>query len=319
MEHWQENPHSFGEILDLTFHFIKGNFAKLFLIMLIILGPFALILNLSLLSGTGFSFIGQPLNFNFENFLTQQSNLALNNLGVSSLVIYFLALFLRIVLASPIAAISLILATDYIKRNEDLNIKKIIKRAFSRYWPIMGGYSIFFLIVFGLYIALSIIAVIFVSITLTKLNIIIKIILGIIILGAALSAFIYFLTRWSFFFVAIVFEKVSPGLSKSFKLTKGSFWRLLGLYFVISILTTTITLVLSFGLELLLGVSILSTLLNTLLSFISTIIFIVAYTLVYFDLRIRNEATDLKQMIHDYNYDETVNEQKNDQEPENEL
>lgn len=106
--------------------------------------------------------------------------------------------------------------------------------------------------------------------------------------------------RWSFFFAAIVFEKVSPGLGKSWKLTRGNFWRLVGLYLVLSILLMIITAVIQVAVSFFLGNSVLAYLLNSLVSILISMTTYMAYAVIYLDLRVRNDATDLKRMIETY-------------------
>lgn len=303
--HGFEKPLSFGEILDVTFRVIKDNFSVLFLIMLIFEGPLDLLHGIAK-SMSGVALLRAPNTGQGFDSLLESFRQAGSSTGLDA--VYYLLVAL---IAAPIAYASLIIATDQIRKKEPVRILSIIKRSFSRYWAILGGVIIYVLIMFALFFVIALILVALTAISggskaLTGLAVAgpqsgLGIVIAISVVSIiAICAVIYLMTRWSFFFAAIVFEKVSPGLRKSWKLTRGNFWRLIGLYIILSIITLILNLVFQAAAYSLLGDSILSYLLLSLVSIPISMITYVAYAVIYFDLRIRNEAGDLKAMLETY-------------------
>lgn len=128
------------------------------------------------------------------------------------------------------------------------------------------------------------------------------VLVGLITFGGIFILVSYFSIRWGFYFPAVVFEKVSPGLGKSWRLTKKRFWPLLGLLIVLMIITTVIAWVFEVVITLILGASVLQSYLLALVYMALMVINIVTYSVVFFDLRVRNEAVDLKDMVDTYEH-----------------
>lgn len=307
MEHHRfEKPLSFGEILDVTFRTIKENFSRLFLIMLIFMGPVKLLQGVAKTLG-GVSLLRAP---NSGQGMTSFLH-SLQQTGTQGAKFDIIYLLLLVFISAPMAYASLIVATDQIRKQEPVNILSSIKRAFSRYWALLGGSIVTGLIYFALFIGITVIIIAYIAIAGgarafsglamgTSAGLGIHLVVIIILSISTFCAFIYFLTRWSFFFAAIVFEKVSPGLGKSWRLTRGNFWRLVGLYIVLSILLVIITIVVQVAVYFFLGNSVLASILTSLVSILISMTSYIAYAIIYFDLRVRNEAVDLKRMIETY-------------------
>ena len=308
MEHHKlEKPLSFGEILDVTFHTIKENFSKLFLIMLIFTGPLELLQSVAKTLG-GVSLLRAP---NSGTGIASLLDTFTQAEMMQNTILDTVYLLLLIFISAPMAYASLIVATDQIRKKEPVNILSSIKRAFSRYWALLGGSIVNVLIMSALIIGITVIIIAYIAISggagaFTGLavgnfagfgiHLAVIIILGL----GTFCGFIYLITRWSFFFAAIVFEKVSPGLRKSWKLTRGHFWRLVGLLIVISIIIMIITAIIQIAVYFFLGNSVLASLLISLLSIPISMTSYIAYAIIYFDLRVRNEAMDLKGMLDTY-------------------
>lgn len=307
MEHHRfEKPLSFGEILDVTFLIIKENFSRLFLTLLIFMGPLELLQIVAKALG-GASLLREPYGGQgMSSFLDSLQQTGTQG-GMFDIIYFFLGVFI----AAPITYASLIIATDHIRKKEPVNIFSIIKRAFSRYWALLGGGIVYGLIMFALIIGIAVIIIAYLGIfgdagVFSRLtagspadfgsHLVVIIILSL----STFCAFIYFMTRWSFFFAAIIFEKVSPGLGKSWRLTRGNFWRIVGLYIVLSILMVIITAVCQIAVYFFLGNSVLASLLISLVTISISMVSYIAYAVIYFDLRVRNEAMDLKGMLATY-------------------
>lgn len=122
---------------------------------------------------------------------------------------------------------------------------------------------------------------------------------GLIIFGVILTVRLIFTSQ------AIVIEGRGPleGIRRSWALTQGYFWRTLGYLMTIGLLVFIISAVsgavLSVPLQILLSdqlmlQTLLNTVVGTLLNVIITPFGLIAYTLMYYDLRIRKEGFDLE-------------------------
>jgi hypothetical protein len=311
MEKWVEKPRSFGEILDLTFLVLKKQFAKIFLIMLILTGPILLVQAMAMYSG------GMPLLpghagadiSSLDQFLLslESSGIdqALVSVGGIELAILIITLVLLIIILLPVALAAIMIVTEKVKNGESVEIKPIIKQSFSRFGALLGGSIVYLLIAFGLILVPSLgfsFLFAFGEPNVGPLLIIVSVVVGL----AYLFGVVYLLTRWGFYFPAIVFEKVSPGIGKSWRLTKGQFWRLVGLYIVLNIIVSIITFALQIVSDFLLAGSIFGYLFDTLFTALSYLIMNIAYAVIYFDLRVRNEGADLQEMLDSYSSPEDV-------------
>lgn len=308
MERWAERPLKFGEVLDVIFRIMKLHISGLFTIMLILLGPLYLIQGLSLLLG-GASFFrdtskGPWYNSIVDPFLTGDPNLELGTVTlivivITSLVIYFISF--------PVASAAIILAVDRVRQGEDVQAVSAIKGAFKRFWPLLGASIVYMLIFVGMYLGFVLVMVLLIvgtGITDRAIDNLFPAaisIIGLVLLSIGLIfPFVYFMMRWGFYFPATTMDKVSPGLSKSWRLTRKSFWRLLGLFIVISILTSLISLAFQLLVGMIFGSSVLGVLFTSLFTMITYLIFMIAYGVVYFDLKVRNEATDIMAIVESY-------------------
>lgn len=314
MNNWQNKPLSFSEVLDVTFHIFKVNFAKIFQIMLIFLGPIYLLQALGQIAG-GASLLIDHRTGNLATIIHSfsQNGAPVPSAGseISLGIFYIISFLLLVLISTPMAYASLIILTEQAGKPETSSISAIIKRAFSRFWALLGGNIVFALVIFGLYIGIVLVIVgyLFVvgalgaiqgggssDISGLGIHIVVVVILSI----TALCGLVYLMTRWSFYFAAIVFDKVSPGLGKSWRLTRGCFWRLLGLYIIVAIINGIILGVIETTAAAILGTSVLAFLLNSIVSLLISALPVIAYAVAFLDLRVRNEAADLKSMLENY-------------------
>ncbi|HLS08549.1 hypothetical protein [Lentibacillus sp.] len=290
-------PKGFGEILDAAFSLCKQYFSKFFLIVLVIIGPLYLLQSMILLlTGTSFfreaasgdNWLNQTLN-SFE--ATANTTLAedLANIGVGLLSFIFI----------PIAQAAILLAVQRLKNQDEFNVGSVIKQAFSKFWLILGGSIIFEIILFAMIFIPTIVITIIgiMSIVADPLSGIIGMV--ILMLGVGLTA-AYFLTRWSFYLGTAVFENNIPGLARSWHLTRHNSWKVFGIYIVFFLIFLAVSLAIESIFIALLGNSVLYSIIVNLVTLLTTMIFMVGYAIIYFDLKIRQGGDDLKEMIDDY-------------------
>lgn len=294
-------PKGFGEILDFTFRLSKQYFSKLFMILLILIGPIYLLQAIILLVA-GEDFIraagrsGNWFEQFFSNFDESSSYLYSSNIkaeiGMTILELVSILLYL-------VAAAAILFAVNHIRNNEDFSVGLVIKQGFSRFFPMLGSSLIYGIIIIGLsalpMFAIGIVGMVG-AIMHPTLGILLAIV-GFIGFGVVVG---YLLTRLSFYFCAVVLEKRAPGFSRSWKLTRNRVWVLMGLYIAFYLIIGMITFAVEVSFTAFLGNSVLvMTIVNVIILF-TTLLFSVGFAVMFFDLKIRNDADDLKEMIEDY-------------------
>ena len=117
---------------------------------------------------------------------------------------------------------------------------------------------------------------------------------------------IYCAISFFFFAQAIIIEEQGPwsALGRSRKLVSGSWWRVLGILLLISILVSIFRMIIYYPLAILIlklwghfTGQIVSAILNVSLCFLFLPFSLIANTLLYYDLRIRKENLDLKVLV----------------------
>jgi hypothetical protein len=294
-------PKGFGEILDHTFSLTKNRFKDFFLILLIFMGPVYLLQAIiQLAAGTSFFRELGSGDAWFEQILsgfTENGTIETNGLGpdIGIIIVGLIGGILGLV-----AEAAILFAIANIRKNDEYTVGSVIKQAFSRFWPMIGS-SILFGIISGLIIIIPIILVTVTAIFGFQANPVLGV-LGAIVLFLGFAVGIgLLLTRWSFYFASAVLDKDSPGLDRSWRLSRKRTWTLMGLYIVFYLIIYAIEVAVQLTFGLFLGNSVLLSLISNLVTLITTMIFSVGYAVMYLDLKTRHEGDDLKDMIENYN------------------
>lgn len=303
-----KSPKRAGEILDYTFRLSKYRFKDFFLIFLILVGPIHLIQALiQLFSGKSFfREVGTGATWYEQMFTSFNENADVTafhygtEIGLFFIGLISLALF-------PVAEASILFAVNHIRNNEEYKVSSVIKQAFKRFWPIIGSSLLFALIVFGLFIV-PVFIVSIGGVMGVAVDPVVGISVAVVLFLICLVGIGYLLTRWSFYFGAVVLEGTAPGLTRSWRLTRGRTWILMGLYIVFWFIIAAITMAVELSFSAILGNSVLLSLIVSLVTMFTTMLFSVGYAVMYFDLRIRHDADDLKELIEEYDDDD--NEEK---------
>ncbi|WP_018932098.1 hypothetical protein [Gracilibacillus lacisalsi] len=289
-------PLGFGEILDQTFRIIKSNFKSLFTITFLVMVPlFALQAFILALSGRDFIISGDPGQSLVDQLVTGADSVVNTTLQED-----FISMFvdLLMVFAIPVLAGAITWAVKNAREGKDIFAKEMISKTLPRYGPLLGSTMLFGLITFGILLPCFFV-IGFISVFLSFIHPILT--FGFVMLSS-LGIFIgvgLLLTKWSLYLPAVLFNNVAPGLSKSWRLTKKQTWKFFGLFIVLLIITTIISGILQLPL-IFLGNSVLAHLLTNIISLISSIVFTVGYAVMYFDATVRQEGTDLQEMIKEY-------------------
>ncbi|WP_226036841.1 hypothetical protein [Aquibacillus saliphilus] len=292
-------PKGFGEILDHTFRLAKNHFSDFFMILLILIGPIYLLQALTqLLSGTNlFREVGTGDNWLDQIITSFDQGAPTTSIG-ADIGIVFLGLASIILL--PVAQVAIFYTVNHIMRNEEYMVGSVIKQAFSRFWPIFGSSLLMAVIAFVM-IIIPIASAFLVGFVSSFIDPILGVFAGIILfLGLGLVVALL-LVRWSFYLGVVAFGKEAPGLSKSWNLTRKRTWVIVGLYLILALIIGSISAAVEVPVMLILGDSVLYSIIINVVSLVTTMIFAVAYAVIFFDLKLRVGADDLKEMIEDYN------------------
>lgn len=301
MENKFSTPKGFGEILDHTFQLTKNRFKDFFMILLIFMGPVYVVQAiLQLSSGTSFfREVGSDGEW-FEQILTsfeESGTFDSSSLGadIGLIIIGILSAIL-----APVAEAAILFTINHVRQNEDYSVGSVIKEAFSRFWPIIGSSILFGLISLGIIIVPIVIIAFTGVVVAAAVHPVGGILLGIVLFLVFAILVGLLLTRWSFYFGSVVLDKVSPGLGRSWRLTRKRTWVLLGLYIVFYLIISCISFGVQMTFGMVLGNSVLLTLITNLITLVTTMIFSVGYGVMYLDAKTRHDADDLKEMLEEF-------------------
>ena len=253
----QLRPLSVGEMLDAGFRLFRARFGTLLLCVLVPILPFAIL-------GTILQASVDENAFDVNAPASADSGTALAGSLVAGLV-------QSAAVALAIAACFKAISAAYLGERTDAG--ESLRYALGRAIPLLVTYVIWIVIV--------------------SIGTILLIIPG-----------IFLATRLSMTFAALVFERTGPfgSLGRSWQLTKGNFWRTLGTLVVVFLITFVLQLVLGGIAGGILGasdsgefaVAVVLTLVNVLTLVVTYPLWAAVVSVLYYDLRVRNEGFDLQ-------------------------
>jgi membrane-anchored glycerophosphoryl diester phosphodiesterase (GDPDase) len=305
-------PKGFGEILDQTFRLSKNRFVDFFMIFLILLGPIFLLQALfELMAGTSFFRATGTGDTWFEQFITSFEGGTPEPMSAASVGAGIASALLGIVstIFTVIAGAAVLIGVNHIRKNEEFTAGSVIKQAFKRFWPLVGSSLLFGLIFFGMIFA-PIMIIGFGGFFAAGIGgaftgesfagSLITILIMLLLLLAAAVGIGYLITRWSFYLGVVTIDQKAPGIGRSWNLTKGRGWIAFGVFIILMLLTGVVSGAFELTLGLALGYSVLYSIILNLVTIVTSIITSVGFAVMFFDLKSRNEAEDLQEMIEDY-------------------
>lgn len=302
-----KSPKTFSEILDQTFRLSKERFTDFFMILLILTGPIYIIqAAVQLFSGTSFFRAVSGEGPWYEQFMASYEQTATVDINWGTEITLIVLSIISTVLII-VAEAAIIFAVNHIRNNETYTVAGVIKKAFSRFWPLFWSSILYFLILMGLMIVPMLTVGLATFVGAITESVAIGIILGVVLFLGAMLGLAYLLTRWGFYFGSVTLKEGSPGLTRSWRLTRKRTWVLMGLYIVFFLIVSTISFAIEFPLTALLGYSVIFTIISNLVTLFTTIIFSVGYAVMYFDSKTRHDADDLKELLDDYNESPIIN------------
>lgn len=313
-------PMGVGKLLDRSFSVYRQHFAAFFLLALIWFGPFLLVQQFLMVDFSSMPLLMQDTDGSdfwesLGNRFMGQEELMRDNIALLVTYIVLIVPLMMFVAYPQMIAVATLLTEAAIK-GEKLRLKDALKQALGRFWPLVGSTVVYGLVVMGVMIGFVLVCMLlFFLLTLafggsfeafmglgSDVNPVLLVLLFIagyivFIIGSMLVPG-FFLLRWSFYLPLVLFEHSGVGLSRSWRLTKGNFWRLLAIFFVLSVLYS----IFSGGVQALttgtMGMSVIGQLILILLSCLLMPWMSIVYALTYFDLVVRKEGTDLQVMLN---------------------
>lgn len=317
MEWKRLEPMGVGSLLDRSFSVYRQHFKVFFLLVLILFAPL-LLLQEVLLSDVSNMPLFVPENESnsleefFQNrFLGEEAALT----DSTGKILIYLLLFtpISLLMVYPQMQGAAVLITQGAVYGEPVTLKGAIKQSYSRFWPIVGSTAVYGLIAIGVVLLIGLVVFLLAMLgvgvgsvfleELDTVNPVLAIVLFILagILFTALFFLVpgFFLLRWAFYLPVVLIERDGIGIGRSWRLTKGNFWRLLALYFVLTVIYT----MLSAGIQALLvavfGFSIFGQLLLILFTCLLTPWMMIVYALAYLDLKVRHDGTDVEALLQE--------------------
>ena len=311
-------PMGLGELLDGAFRAYRAHFARLVLISAIFMVPVGIATTLLL----GFTVSG------FGQLFFAATNEA--DIGAAAPTAYALLAYLALgflgYIAMALACVSLISFIVPMLQGEDLSVGESIRRGVRRVPAFIGMAFLVALAIGGLTLVLYLILAVFffvVAAGVAALSSFGDSGMGALAIGAMIVAFMFYFVaiflvfipvgllaaRWLVAPVTLVAERMGPrgSLKRSWALTRGNLWRCFG-YLVLLVIFNFVVI----GLPITMLQSLLMFALTTqwygwlsglvagLTYFVNILwypILVLALTLLYFDLRVRNESLDLDARI----------------------
>ncbi|MBP1966900.1 hypothetical protein [Paenibacillus aceris] len=321
MQNVSFRPMGIGRILDRSFQLYRKHFVVLTLIMLILYGPFYLLQHLltyqetAMTSGSILEQIrnGGSIQDMFgpnSSFLQKDPTLHSEGYIWKTLILVLVLspiMILGLMPASIASVVHLVKASLY--GEETPGVGQLLKKSFARFWPLAGSTFLVGLIVLGIYLGMAIILAIFAIIFAVggslsgavggfggggvAFTIVFFAVLGL----GALFTFAYFVIRWGYYLPFVALGEESLGIGRSWGLTRKSFWRLFGMYIVLTLILYLFLIVVQLVVAAVFGVGLGAQLLQSLISILVMSLWFLPYAVSFFDLSVRNEGLGLQAMI----------------------
>ena len=309
-------PLSIGEIISGAFESLRANPRAMFLPSLIVLtatGALSAVLN----------YFGTSLLFSNLNNLIDSSDVDSSDVTFSGILSTFVGSFasqvvglLLTALATTILTGLLIVAVSRSVLGRIATPGEVWERTRGRILPLIGQTLLITLITIVADIIILVIGVVLIAVIAASIMgsdpgagaIIATLLVALALIVLVFIAAVFLVVRLSLAPAALMLENtgVVEGIGRSWALTRGSFWRVLGILVLAGLITGLVTGTLSFGLGMVFGVvpvglpaaqplvSAVTVLLTSVLSALVLPFTAAVTALTYIDLRMRTEGLDVE-------------------------
>ncbi len=310
-----DKPMRIGELLDKSFQLYRQHFVLFFLILLILFAPFYLLTNLLMYDLNQMTLVPSfSQDSLLDSFLgsVMDEEMLFSGVGILQFILLFVFGILFMFIIFPLGVAAVVYTVYKIKTEQLPTVGEAIKHGLKQIPRLILGTLLYLLLIAAIYIGLYIIffillfsgALAFGAIdalldnnALTIFAGVIAVILVILLFLSSMILPLFFILRWAFYLPAITLEKEELGFGRSWRLTKGHIWRLVGFTLLVFLIYGIFSFVIGIGITLFLGQSLLGQLLQVLVYIVLVPLFLIPYALFFLDLRVRNDATDLEKML----------------------
>lgn len=307
-------PLSIGEILSGAFEALRANPRAMFLPALAVMGVIGLIEAAA--TWSSMSTVISPLDAlsedpqSLEQILSPTAGLSLG----SDLALTGMGVLLQ-ALAQTVLTGLLIVVVSRSVLGQIVSPSQVWARVRSRVWGLIGQSllialinGLIVLVTGGIVLLLIVVVVAAAPDDASALGIVASVLAILVIVVVGVVAALFTWVRLALSPAALVLENtsVTGGMRRSWELTRGSFWRVLGILLICAILVSTVVGIASSAIALVPAllaivatqaagpVSALATLLSTLVASVAVPFSAAVYALTYIDLRMRREGLDVE-------------------------
>lgn len=287
-----------AKILDLSFQIYRKHFVKLYLLMLILIAPINLVLDFLINDYSRMSFLPSlATNLSMDSFMENLANQETDGAFEPLKLFLLLAAMMLFWLGTVVAQSSIVFMVQSVSQSNTLQLKEMLKSSLKRLGSLVGSTFVFTVILFVVAVIVLFVGFGMGFSIITNGDVVGVIVITILMLVLIPIALSFFFIRWGYYIPFVALEGESIGLGKSWHLTKGNFWRLCFIYFVILVITYIFVSIFNVIFMGLFETSIIGKLLIVLFDLILTPLLMVTYAVTYFDLKVRKEGIDLQDMI----------------------
>jgi len=305
----QLRPMTAGDILDTAIRIYRQNFVRLVGIVAIINVPVLLLTVITLL-------LTNPFTTNFSNF-SNPSSFSTFGQSPAALIGYLFQLVIGVFSAVAAlfqnAALTVFVSERFL--GNAITIREAYRRALKHWLSllIVALLLLFaYVALFGALGGMIVLPLVGIAALGSQSSAGFSAVMGVLSLcfcalilpALVLAAFLF--TRWAFFIQAIVLENYNStgGLGRSWKLVKGSFWRVLIIIIILAFIVSLLSVgpielfsITSAALGLIWLAIIGGSVISSIVIILLTPIQYAALTILYYDLRIRKEGFDLQMQL----------------------
>lgn len=316
-------PLGYGKLLDRCFHLYRRYAVKLLLLSLILQAPLLLIRAIIVPYADNTSIWHQ---FEQTEERLSAGTSALQDMPVAASATLGLLLVLYLLAIGPIMFSIAVRFVGAANQGEEISLSALLKSGFVRMLPLTGSTLLYGLTMLGIMFGVIIAAMAAVGIVVIIVGlgmgvglgfdwmtgdglsgnpavlvpiIIVGILLYVALITAVSALFGYFAIRWGFYIPFVAAKEAAVGISYSWRLTRGSFWRLFFAYFTLTTILSSFML-----LAMLIPIAVLQIAVQGLLQIILYPLYGIAYGVAFHDLRLRRGGR-IEQMLEQAERKET--------------
>lgn len=311
-------PLRIGQILDRSLQIYRKHFVMAFAAVLSVAGPGFFLLRYVIFKISELS--GVEEDYSSYGWLDTEGAFTTATAASDSLNGYVLLLFLLLALLLLVFGPPTLSAQLHLTRaslwGQRVRLSQLLRHSFTHFWPAMGNTILFLLMILGVYIGAIIgVAILFMVVAAmtasfgaglfdfnfnafgtSLLFVLFAFILYLALVSAILLLLGYFLIRLGFYLAAIFLDHDRNPFKRSWRLSKGNFWRVFAIYLVMTLVFAVFNWQVYALLSLLEQPFLLHSL-TTVLALLLLPLQFISYAVTYLDLVNRREGTEVAEML----------------------